>query len=201
MFSKAYSISLLQDAKSLVKTSKSALVLNIIADLTKKKLSKGRHDNYYNNLFRFCCTTLKKAEKKDFFIKELNSMLNFIESCDIMENCRSFIPENARISSNISDLHNYIGRKADMVLIQSRAVSPDFVVLNYIDAKLLALVKKKNIPVYLVTSIFNIDVHSLYSSTFCFPTNLFNGVISEHGFEKFTTFIENSEKSFPWLFF
>jgi hypothetical protein len=200
MHSRAFS--LIYDAKSLVKRHGFSPSSVIIKKLTQKKISKRRHDNYSNNIFKFCRSVLFTNKGQSFFVQEFNSMLNFIESCDILDNCRSFIPMNAQVLSNVKELNSYkTGSRIDYVLLESKAVSSGFVVLDDASRYALDLANKNNIPVFLVSSVFNIDEHSIYSPKVRVDPSQFDGVISEHGFMKFDSFINNARTSFGWLFF
>ena len=198
MFSEEGSVSLLNYAKSLIVNP--SYKSDVIHKLAEKKNSEQKFEVYYNNIYNFCRKFVKKDSKKDL-IHRFNSMISFIKSGNILENCYEFVPKNTRVSSNIKGLHNYIGRDADMVLIKSIVLSADSAVLDKKDIKLVEFALRKNIPVYLISSVFNIDAYNMYSPFCCFSKNLFDGVISENGFEKFDDFINNAKKDFSWLFF
>ncbi|MBN1645071.1 hypothetical protein JW851_03460 [Candidatus Woesearchaeota archaeon] len=201
MFSKAYAVSLLKDAKSIIKKSGDIPVSNISRELTRRKILKKHNEIYYNNVFNFCRYVLRNSANKSQFIKEFNQMINFIESCDIFENCSSFVPKNAVVLSNISKLSSFTGNRLDIVLLKVEAISADSIILGPDAIKMLCFAKERDIPIYAVASFFSIDPHSIYRPNLCFNSLLFDGVISENGFEKFDSFIENSRKSFNWLFF
>lgn len=201
MFSKECAVSLLQDARNLVKEMRHAPAADLSKALTLRKMSRINSDVYYHNLFKFCKYIFKSGKNNEFFIKEFNTMITVVEKCDILDNCRSFAGKDSKVMSNISLLNNYKGDNADLVLLASSAVSENFVVLQPADLKLLLFAKKNNISTYLVASMFNIDTHSLYSPALCFPPDLFKGVISENGLEPYSEFVNTSRTSFNWLFF
>ncbi|MBD3361326.1 hypothetical protein GF358_00885 [Candidatus Woesearchaeota archaeon] len=200
MFSKSCAVSLLQDARNLITEMRHAPSADLAKALTLRKMSRACNDTYYNNLFRFCRHVFKTRQSKEFFIKEFNQMINFIENCDIIENCRSFVGDK-RVLSNLSALNTCKSGNADLVLLASPAISDSSVILKPSDARLLGFAKQNDLPVYVTTSSFNIDMHSMYSPALCFSPAHFKGVISEKGLESFALFINSSRDSFNWLFF
>jgi hypothetical protein len=201
LFSKIPALTLLQEAKSLIKKSGSIPVSDVKRELTRRKILKKISNTYYNNLFQFCQNVLTNNKSKTQYVQKFNKMLNFIESCDILDNCNDFIPQKSIVLSNISKLSSYTGNNVDLILLKAEAVAENKVILDLNSLKMLAFAKKNNLPVYVVASIFNIDTHSIYNPRVSVDFSLFNGIISEHGFEDFDSFIKNSRKSFNWLFF
>ncbi len=201
LFLKTPAISLLQEAKGLIKKSGVIPVSNVARELTRRKILNKNNNAYYNNIFNFCCFVLKNQKTKTQYVQKFNQMLNFIESCDIFENCQSFIPKGAVVLSNIPKLSSYTGNDLDLVLLKAEAVAENSVVLDQNALKMLVFAKKNNLLVYVVASIFSIDVHSRYQPKLCLDYSLFDGIISEHGFEKLDVFMKNSRSSFNWLFF
>lgn len=200
LFSRDCSASLLKDAKNLVKQFGFASCFDISKELTKRKIMLKCNETYYNNMFRFCRKLLNSNAPKGQLIHEFNQMLNFIESCDLIKNCSSFVSPDTKVLSDISKLDSG-SDDFDLALLSAAAVSPDQVVLSPEAMKLFAAAKAKNIPVYAVSSIFSIDVSSVYHPGLCFENSLFDGIISEYGFESFSSFMSNARSSFPWLFF
>lgn len=201
LFEKAPVLSFLQEAKGLIKKSGSIPVKDVKRELTRRKILKKINTTYFNNLFQFCQNTLTSQKSKTQYVQKFNEMLNFIESCDILDNCNAFIPEKSIVLSNIPKLSSYTGNNLDLVLLKAEAVAENSVILDKNAIKMLAFARQNNISVYLVASIFSIDTKSKYHPKLCLDNSLFDGVISEHGFENFDVFIQNSRKSFNWLFF
>lgn len=192
--------SLLQDAKSLVKESGFAPSADLIKVLAKQKLSR-EPDICSSNVFRFCQFVLNQNQGSEFYISQFNSLIGFLESCNIVNNCRSFIPESASVLSNVKELNTYRAGKIDFVLISAEAVAESVVVLDATEKSMLAFAQSNNIPVYVVSSILGIDVHSLYRQDACIKSSCFDGIISEYGQTSFDEFISSAKNSFSWLFF
>jgi hypothetical protein len=201
LFEKAPVLSFLQEAKGLIKKSGSIPVKDVKRELTRRKILRKTNTTYFNNLFHFCQNVLATNQTKSQYAKHFNEMLNFIESCDILDNCNAFVPQGAVVLSNIPKLSTYTGNNVDMVLLKAAALTENSAILDKNAIKILAFAKQNNIPVYLVASIFSIDNKSQYHPKLMVDNSLFDGVISEHGFENFDIFMQNSRKSFNWLFF
>lgn len=201
MLSKECAISLLKDAKALVKQAGCASAQDISKELTKRKLLLKCNDVYYNNMFKFCRGVLKNETSKSKFIYELNHMLTFMESFDVLGNCRAFVPHKAKVLSNMPRFSSYDGQDLDFVLLACAAVSPDAVVLAPDALTMFSLAKSRSVPIYAVSSVFSIDMHSVYHPALCFEHSLFDGVISEYGLESFNSFMLNARNYFNWLFF
>ena len=193
-------VDLLQDAKALVKESGFAPSADLIKVLAKQKLSK-KSDICSSNVFRFCEFVLNKHQGSEFYISQFNSLINFLESCNIVSNCHSFVPESSSVLSNIKELNTYKTGKIDFVLISAEAVTADSVVLSVTERSMLAFAQSNAIPVYVVSSILGIDVHSAYRQDACIRNSCFDGVISEYGPTSFDSFICSAKNSFSWLFF
>lgn len=191
---------LLQDAKTLVKESGFAPSDDLIKVLAKQKLSK-KSDICSSNVFRFCQFVLNQHQGSEFYISQFNSLIGFLESCNIISNCRSFVPENASVLSNVKELNTHKAGKIDFVLISAEAVTENAVVLDATEKSMLAFARSNNIPVYAVSSILGIDVHSPYRQDACIRNSCFDGIISEYGQTSFDSFICSAKESFAWLFF
>lgn len=191
---------LLRNAKSIVKESGFAPSADLIKTLAKQKLST-KGDICSSNIFRFCQFVLNQHQGSEFYISQFNSLIGFLESCNIISNCRSFVSESASVLSNLKELNTYKTRKIDFVLISAEAVTENSVVLDATEKSMLAFARSNNIPVYVVASILGIDVYSSYRQDACIKSPCFDGIISEYGQTSFDSFICSAKNSFSWLFF
>ena len=200
MFSKEV-ISLLENAKDIVKQSSKNPSSDIVKDLVKLNISEKKHDVYSSNILKFFRSVLGTHKGSEFYICETNTLINLMESCDVISNCKSFIPEKAVVLSNVKELNSYRKGKVDLVLLSSNVISRDSVVLDKTSKSMFSFAKSNNIPVYVVSSILGIDVHSMFKAEVCITNSLFDGIISEYGCTKFDSFISSAQKSCSWLFF
>jgi hypothetical protein len=191
---------LLQDAKALVKESGLAPSADLIKVLSQHKLSN-KSDVCSSNVFRFCQFVLNQHQGSEFYISQFNSLINFLESCNIVTNCRSFVPGNASVLSNVKELNTYRQGRVDFVLISAEAVTADSIVLDRTEKSMLSFAHSNGIPVYVVSSILGIDVRSAYRADSCVSSSCFDGIISEYGMTSFDSFICSAKNSFSWLFF